>query len=133
MTRPRSGYHPDNHPDDYPGSFPTSRPALHPALLYAPVAIGNEIRFRVVTPDHHPIAVTVEPTLAAATAVAVARHHPAHYAAIAASDGRWLEVHLDGHTTLNPPSSEHTGWPATVRRAVARLTPTPTARSQSHP
>ena len=98
---------------------------MSPALLYVPPATGTRIRFRVVTPDHHPIAVTVEPALAAATALAVARHHPARYAAIAASDGRWLEVYLDGHTTLTPPSSDSTGWPATVTRALGRLAPSP--------
>jgi hypothetical protein len=99
-----------------------TRPAVTPALLYIPTAAGTQVRFRVVTPDHHPIAVTVEPALAAATALAVARHHPAHYAAIAASDGRWLEVHLDGHTTLTP-TGDHTGWPTTVGRALGRLAP----------
>jgi hypothetical protein len=102
-----------------------SRPAMSPALMYVPLATGAQVRFRVVTPDHHPIAVTVEPALAAATALAVARHHPAHYAAIAASDGRWLEVHLDGHITLVPSSGDHTGWPATVTRALGRLVPSP--------
>lgn len=98
---------------------------MSPALIYVPLATGTQIRFRVVTPDHHPITVTVEPALAAATALAVARHHPAHYAAIAASDGRWLEVHLDGHTTLIPPSSDRAGWPATVTRALGHLAPSP--------
>lgn len=56
-----------------------------------------------------------------ATALAVARHHRARYAAIAASDGRWLEVHLDGHTCLTPPTSDTTGWPSLVRRALERL------------
>lgn len=100
-----------------------ARPALSPALLYVPTASGTQVRFRVVTPDHHPIAVTVEPALAAATALAVARHHPARYAAIAASDGRWLEVYVDGHTTLTPASSDAAGWPATVTRALGRLAP----------
>ena len=103
-----------------------TRPSSSPALLYVPPATGNPIKFRVVTPDHHPITVTVEPALASATALAVARHHPARYAAIAASDGRWLEVHLDGHTTLTPPSSTDTGWPATVTRALGHLAPSPT-------
>jgi hypothetical protein len=76
-----------------------------------------------VTPDHHPIATTVEPALAAAAAVAVARHHPHRYAVIAASDGRWLEVHHDGHTTLTPTTSDSTGWPGLVARALGRLTP----------
>ena len=98
---------------------------MSPALLYVPPATATRIRFRVVTPDHHPIAVTIEPALAAATALAVARHHPAQYAAIAASDGRWLEVYLDGHTTLTPPSSDTAGWPATVTRALGRLAPPP--------
>ena len=62
-----------------------------PALLYVPPTSPScLIRMRVLTPDHHPIAVTVHPALAAATALAVARHHPARYALIAASDGRWL-------------------------------------------
>jgi hypothetical protein len=100
-----------------------TRPAPSPALLYVPPTVGTRVRFRVVTPDLHPIAVTVEPAHAAATALADARHHPARYAVIAASDGRWLEVHLDGHTTLTPPTSETTGWPSTVERALGRLAP----------
>jgi hypothetical protein len=91
-------------------------------LLYVPVAQGDRVRFRVVTPDHHPIAATVEPTLAAATALAVARHHADSYAAIAASDGRWLEVHLDGRTDLSP-DGDRSGWPCLVERALRRLVP----------
>ena len=113
--------------DDYPHCYPSrssmSRGALGPALLYVPPARGTQVRFRVVTPDHHPIAVTVEPALAAATALAVARHHPAHYAAIAGSDGRWLEVDLEGHTTLTPTTCDTVGWPALVARALGRLAP----------
>ena len=67
-------------PDEPTGIL--ARVALHSTVL------GSRVRFRVVTPDHHPIAVTVEPALAAATALAVARHHASRYAAIAASDGR---------------------------------------------
>lgn len=115
----RPGYHPDHHPSRYPA---TSAAAL-PALLYAPTTAGSAIRFRVVTPDHHPVAVTADPTLAAATALAVARNHAEQYAAIAASDGRWLEVHLDGHTTVTPSTSETSGWPQLVERALARLAP----------
>ncbi len=100
-----------------------TRPAANPALLYVPPTAGTTIRFRVVTPDHHPVAVTVEPALAAATALAVARHHEAHYAAIAASDGRWLEVHLDGRTSITPTTSDASGWPQLVERALARLAP----------
>jgi len=110
------------------------RPSASPALLYVPPSAGTAIRLRVVTPDHHPVAVTVEPALAAATALAVARHHPAQYAAIAASDGRWLEVHLDGHTLLTPPTSAATGWPTLVERALGRLAPPPPAITQgAHP
>lgn len=98
--------------------------ALTPALLYVPPPLSTQVRFRVLTPDHHPIAVTVEPALAAATALAVARHHPAHYALIASSDGRWLEVGLDGHTGLTPPADDPHGWPITVQRALGRLAPT---------
>ena len=97
--------------------------AVSPALLYVPYAAGTQVRFRIATPDHHPIAITVEPALAAATALAVARHHPAHYAVIAASDGRWLEVEGDGHTTLTPPATDPSGWPTTVQRALGRLAP----------
>ena len=100
-----------------------TRPAAHPALLYVPPTTGTTIRFRVVTPDHHPVAVTADPALAAATALAVARHHKAQYAAIAASDGRWLEVHLDGHTAITPTTSDASGWPQLVERALARLAP----------
>lgn len=82
------------------------------------------IRLQVVTPDQHPIAVTTEPALAAATALAVARHHRDRYVAIAASDGRWLEVHLDGHTYLTPPTIDATGWPTLVEQAVERLATT---------
>jgi hypothetical protein len=99
------------------------RPADRPALLYAPASAGSTIRFRVVTPDRHPVAATADPALAAATALAVARHHEAKYAVIAASDGRWLEVHLDGHTAIAPTTSDASGWPELVERALARLTP----------
>lgn len=87
---------------------------------------STPVRFRVLTPDHHAIAVTVEPTLAAATALAVARHHPARAALVAATDGRWLEVGLDGHTTLTPPSDDQDGWWSSVQRAMRRLGPTTT-------
>jgi hypothetical protein len=100
-----------------------SRVALCPALLYVPPAGPCQTRFRVLTPDHHAIAVTVEAALAAATALAVARHHPARYSLIAASDGRWLEVDLEGNTTLTPPADDQQGWPTTVQRALGRLAP----------
>jgi hypothetical protein len=100
-----------------------NRPTARPAVLYAPATPGSTIRFRVVTPDHHPVAVTADPALAAATALAVARHHRAQYAAIAASDGRWLEVHLDGHTTITPPTGDASGWPQLVVSALAQLVP----------
>ena len=100
-----------------------SGPALTPALLYVPPPQTCQVRFRVLTPDHHPIAVTVEVALAAATALAVARHHPARYALIAASDGRWLEVGIDGQTILTPPADDPHGWPTTVLRALGRLVP----------
>jgi hypothetical protein len=101
-----------------------SRTVFSPALLFVPPSgAGAPIRFQVLTPDHHPIAVTVQPALAAATAIAVARHHPARYAVIAASDGRWLEVDIDGHTTLIPSTREPDGWPVTVERAIGRLAP----------
>jgi hypothetical protein len=57
-----------------------SRTATTPALLFVPLSPSTELRFRVLTPDHHPVASTVEGALAAATALAVARHHPARYA-----------------------------------------------------
>ena len=100
-----------------------TRPAAHPALQFVLPTNGTTIRFRVVTPDHHPVAVTVEPALAAATALAVARHHQEHYAAIAASDGRWLEVHIDSRTSITPPTSDASGWPQLVERALGRLAP----------
>jgi hypothetical protein len=100
-----------------------TRPTTHPALLYAPATPECAIRFRVVTPDFHPVAATADPALAAATAVAVARHHEAQYAAIAASDGRWLEVHVDGRTAITPTTSDGSGWPHQVERALARLMP----------
>lgn len=108
-----------------------NRPTARPALLCAPATAGSTIRFRVVTPDHHPVAVTTDPALAAATALAVARHHRAQYAAIAASDGRWLEVHLDGHTAITPTTGDASGWPQLVERALARLgrLPAPPAAS----
>ena len=106
-----------------------TRPAANPALLYAPTTTDSTIRFRVVTPDCHPVAVTADPALAAATALAVARHHEDRYAAIAASDGRWLEVHLDGHTAITPTTNDASGWPELVERAIARLRPRrPSAR-----
>lgn len=100
-----------------------TRPAAHPALLFAPTTTGTTIKFRVVTPDCHPVAATADPALAAATALAVARHHEERYAAIAASDGRWLEVHLDGPTTITPTTSDVIGWPQLVERSLARLAP----------
>ncbi|MGE0305418.1 MAG: hypothetical protein AB7N61_14930 [Acidimicrobiia bacterium] len=100
------------------------RGAATPALLYVPHPSSAQVRFRVLTPDHRPIAVTVEPALAAATALAVARHHAAHSALIAASDGRWLEVGLDGQTSLTPPTDDPHGWPITVQLALGRLAPT---------
>ena len=100
------------------------RVVLCPALLYVPPAgPSRQVRFRVLTPDHHPIAVTVEPALAAATALAVARHHPARYALIAASDGRWLEVDVHGYTSLSPHDDDPHGWPTTVQRTLGRLAP----------
>lgn len=98
-----------------------SRTATTPALLCVPLSPSTELRFRVLTPDHHPVASTVEGALAAATALAVARHHPARHALIAASDGRWLEVGVDGRTTVTPPADEPQGWPVTVQRVLARL------------
>ena len=98
--------------------------ALSPALLYVPPPPSTQVRFRILTPDHHPIAVTVGPALAAATALAVARHHPAHYALIASSDGRWLEVGREGHTALKPPAGDPHGWPVTVQGVLGLLAPT---------
>lgn len=107
----------------------TSRTPRSPALLYVPPASGEHVRFRVLTPECHAIAVTVEPALAAATALAVARHHAARYAMIAATDGRWLEVDVDGATRLTPPDSVGHGWPSSVQRALGRLAPPrPTAQ-----
>lgn len=106
-----------------------SRRPTSPALLFVPTTSAQQVRFRVLTPDCHPIAVTVEPALAAATALAVARHHAARYAVIAASDGRWLEVDLDGGSTLTPTDSARDGWPISVQRALGRLAPPrPTAQ-----
>jgi hypothetical protein len=98
------------------------RCGLSPALLFVPTRSNSRVRFRVLTPDQHPIAVTVEAALAAATALAVARHHPARYAIIAATDGRWLDVTVNGHTILTPGDADG-GWPVTVRRALARFAP----------
>ncbi len=100
-----------------------TRPVELPALLYVPPTTDDSIRFRVVTPDRHPVALTADPALAAATALAVARHHGARYAAIAASDGRWLEVHVDGRTAITPATSDASGWPQLAERALARLAP----------
>ena len=97
--------------------------APSPALLYVPLDGSTRTRFRVLTPDLHAVATTVEPALAAATALAVARHHRRRFATIAASDGRWLDIHLDGRCVITPPTCS-TGWPATVIRALGRLAPT---------
>jgi hypothetical protein len=102
----------------------STRPATSPALLYVPLGPSAQVRFRVLTPEHYPIATTVESALAAAAAMAVARHHPNHYALIAASDGRWLEVHHDGTTALCPATGDTGGWPGLVARALGRLVPT---------
>ena len=110
----------------------TSRRPTSPALLYVPTTSTQQVRFRVLTPDCHPIAVTVEPALAAATALAVARHHPARYAVIAASDGRWLEVDLDGRIDSHT-SRQRSRRLADDGAASTRATrPTPTHRSRSH-
>jgi hypothetical protein len=74
-----------------------------------------------LTPDLHPIATTCEPVLAATTALTVARHHPTHYGAIAARDGRWLDVHLDATTTLAPIDAELTGWPAVMEQVLGHV------------
>jgi hypothetical protein len=102
-------------------------------LLYLAPARPGQTRFRVLTPDHHAVAVTVEAALAAATALAVARHHPARYALIAASDGRRLEVDLEGRTTLTPPRNDAHGWPTTVRSALKRLAHPVAPDQTSHP
>jgi hypothetical protein len=121
-----NGTHPrtDSYPDDYLDRYPVKRLRRSPALLHVPPTVGATIRLQVVTPDQHPIAVTTEPALAAATALAVARHHRDRYAAIAASDGRWLEVHRDGRTSLSAPASDAAGWPTLVEQAVERLATT---------
>ncbi|MDW3212626.1 MAG: hypothetical protein R8G01_01410 [Ilumatobacteraceae bacterium] len=103
-----------------------SRASTSPTQPFVAHTPSTPVRFRVLTPDQHPIALTVEPTLAAATALAVARHHPFHSALIAATDGRWLEIGLDGHTTLTPPSDDQDGWWSSVQRALERLAPTTT-------
>src|SRR4051812_2513454 len=100
----------------------SSKP-ISPLLLYVPPATAERVRFRVLTPELHPIAVTVEPALAAATALAVARHHTSHYAVIAASDGRWLEVDDGGGSAITPADTARDGWPSTVQRALGRLAP----------
>ena len=98
-----------------------SRTTPTPPLFVAPSPSG-ELRFRVLTPDLRSVAVTVEATLAAATALAVARHHPTRQALIAASDGRWLEVGVDGRAMLTPPVDMLHGWPAALQQTLARLT-----------
>jgi hypothetical protein len=100
-----------------------SRPAHSPALLYIPAGPNAQVSFRVVTPEHHSVATTIEPGLAAVTALAVARHHAARYSVIAASDGRWLDVQSDGQTTLGVQITDATGWPTLVARALDRLVP----------
>lgn len=110
----------------------TGARAPSPALLYVPLDGSTRTRFRVLTPDLHAVATTVEPALAAATALAVARHHRRRYATVAASDGRWLDVHLDGRCVITPPSSM-TGWPAAVMRALGRLAPTTHADTGNEP
>lgn len=110
----------------------TGARAPSPALLYVPLGGSTRTRFRVLTPDFHAVATTVEPALAAAAALAVARHHQRQYATVAASDGRWLDVHLDGRCVITPPSSM-TGWPAAVMRALGRLAPTVHADTGDEP
>ena len=97
-----------------------SRTTPTPQLFVAPSPSGA-LQFRVLTPDRRSVAVTVEATLAAATALAVARHHPTRQALIAASDGRWLEVEVDGRAVLTPPVDMLHGWPAAVQQTLARL------------
>ena len=93
-----------------------------PALLYVPLDGSTRTRFRVLTPDLHAVAATIEPALAAATALAVARHHRHHFATIAASDGRWLDIHLDGRCALTGAGSSHlTDWPVEVQAKVNLL------------
>ncbi len=110
-----------------------SRTAATSAPRFVPWSPSSDLWFRVLTPDHHPVAVTAEGALAAATAMAVARHHAARYAVIAASDGRSLEVGLDGHTTLTPPDTDPHGWPVTVQRALRRFAPTRRSDEGEHP
>lgn len=119
-------FHPrtDSYPDDYLDRYPVKRLRRSPALLLVQPTVGATIRLQVVTPDQHPIAVTTEPALAAATALAVARHHRDQYAAIAASDGRWLEVHRDGRTNPSSPTNDAAGWPTLVEQTVERLATT---------
>ena len=119
-----SGRRTDSYPDGYLDRYPVKRLRRSRALLHVPPTVGATIRLQVVTPDQHPIAVTTEPALAAATALAVARHHRDRYAAIAASDGRWLEVHRDGRTSLSPPTNDAAGWPTLDEQAVERLATT---------
>jgi len=48
---------------------------------------------------------------------------------IAASDGRWLEVGVDGTSAVTPHAEDPRGWPTTVQRALGRLAPPrPTAQ-----
>jgi len=49
------------------GSPSVDPSSFSPALLYVPYAVGAQVKFRVATRDDHPIAMTVEPVLAAAT------------------------------------------------------------------
>jgi hypothetical protein len=92
------------------------------AVLYVSPVGSTRTRFRVLTPDLHAIATTIEPTLAAATALAVARHHRRHYATIAGSDGRWLDVHLDGRCELATDRvTSQSGWPAEVQERINLL------------
>lgn len=111
-----------------------SRTTPTPPLFVAPSPSG-ELRFRVLTPDLRSVAVTVEAALAAATALAIARHHPTRYALITASDGRLLEVRVDGQAMLTPPVDMPHGWPAALQQTLARLSAVrlPGEREQASP
>lgn len=92
------------------------------AVLYVSPVGSTLTRFRVLTPDLHAVATTVEPALAAATALAVARHHRCGFATIAASDGRWLDVHLDGRCELTTNGGgSPSEWPTEVQGRINLL------------
>lgn len=116
-TTDTSGHFPDHIPSDFPTSGTPGRPGRR-GRRPTPA-----IRFAVLTPDGHAIATSCNPELAAATALAVARHHRDHVATIIGPEGRRLEIDRFGAVTRPNSSSVGEDWQAVVEAVIRRLAP----------